>query len=436
MIDKTDFSLPADEPALPAVRDHAPVDSPAPMIVIEYRNRGILSRLMPPIVILLATIAIMAYQRRTPVPLAVLRGPAVAPSNEPVQAANPVTGQASASAIATQADPSRDRAKPDVRQSAPDVSQNPPREAVPPSNPEPLKPEPPFSASNASPTAPEGTPAAPSAEALASLSPFEFDPEDGLRPIALEPDSSARAEPSSPYTAGEFAPPAGRGRAVVLQGRDEMTPPGPQGDRPGEESNPAGEITKEEVLNDIEREAAQAKEQQKNLEELKPKARAMLLAETLARVQASRTPFRNELREALRAFGPNAGPEIDRICSQFGREMIPETKLVYYRAQRSVPKRMTRADEVNFMRACGLPEPVILDFLAHKLHKTINTRGGPRDENGVRINAAQMLLGIPLPVTRANAQPPGVEPSADPSSTNSPYTSANAAGSAGAVDRP
>jgi len=36
------------------------------------------------------------------------------------------------------------------------------------------------------------------------------------------------------------------------------------------------------------------------------------------------------------------------------------------------------------MARSGLPEPVIFDFLAHKIDKTMNMPGGPRDEDEVR----------------------------------------------------
>ena len=46
-------------------RDRRP--APAPVIVIENRNRGLAARLMPPALILFAALAISSYQRKTPV---------------------------------------------------------------------------------------------------------------------------------------------------------------------------------------------------------------------------------------------------------------------------------------------------------------------------------------------------------------------------------
>ena len=71
------------------------------------------------------------------------------------------------------------------------------------------------------------------------------------------------------------------------------------------------------------------------------------------------------------------------------------------------------------MRKIGLPEPVLLDFLAHKVDQTRNTRGGPRDDDEVRVRAARLLLTYPLPVP--------------PPAKAAPKAAAPAVGSAGGV---
>ncbi len=70
MIEGTDFSLPDGdtelEPASGSPHDLGS-QTPSPVIVIEYRNRGLASRLMPPALILFAALVISSYQRKTPV---------------------------------------------------------------------------------------------------------------------------------------------------------------------------------------------------------------------------------------------------------------------------------------------------------------------------------------------------------------------------------
>ena len=79
-------------------------------------------------------------------------------------------------------------------------------------------------------------------------------------------------------------------------------------------------------------------------------ARALLLAENVARIQSSRLPFRGQLRELLKAPGPNISAEIEDLCNRFGREMPPEIQATYYRALRSIPRRMTTSRAANHFR--------------------------------------------------------------------------------------
>ena len=65
------------------------------------------------------------------------------------------------------------------------------------------------------------------------------------------------------------------------------------------------------------------------------------------------------------------------------------------------------------MRFLGWPEPRILDFLARQLDLGINSRGGPRDRNAVRVHAARLLLKIPVTTARpaSSSRPvPGTAP--------------------------
>jgi hypothetical protein len=70
-----------------------------------------------------------------------------------------------------------------------------------------------------------------------------------------------------------------------------------------------------------------------------------------------------------------------------------------------------------------LPEAAILNFLSDEFDKQIGTREGPRNRNGVRIRAAEMLMKFELPATGAPAgrvpsglPNPGVVPTRTPQS--------------------
>ena len=381
MIETTDFSLPddANPPAgTPDPLSPAPV-VPAPVIVVEYR-RGFLARLTPAMLILLAALAITSYQRKSPVRLS-LAGTSPAPPRFEIPKAEPPavppsnTGHTGAGLSIPAATP------PAVSPPTP-VATTPPAATTPP----PAATAAPPVATAAPPVAPP-TPAPapvtkPAADvAPAIVSPFDLGPADGLKPL----DPAAMAERKPP-------PVASPSPLATDPSLDE--PPSTQGQEKAEPLPP--EVSKEDILQDIQREAQEKEAQRETMEELKPQAKALIYAENLAKLQASRVPFRNELREALKSFGSEAGPEIDKLCNRYGREAPPELLVALHRAERTLPERITLHDRVVFMRRVGLPEPMILDYLCHK-HDTWlrNVRGGPRDSNDIRSLAARVLLSIP-----------------------------------------
>src|SRR4051794_33017349 len=89
MIDDQDFSMDVEDPA--------PTDEPAgpapPKVVIEYRDRGFPSLLIPPLLLLLSVLVILASRRETPI-LAPPPAPVVSPSETTtaVEPANPGEG--------------------------------------------------------------------------------------------------------------------------------------------------------------------------------------------------------------------------------------------------------------------------------------------------------------------------------------------------------
>lgn len=373
MTDETDFSR-EDVVTPEVVPPEVEPDEDRPVIVIEYRNRNWLTRLIPPLIIPIAALAITSYQRTTPLrPVHLDFAP---PARAVVPGGN------------------------EQRQPEPDPPVSPPAATT-------LDVTPEVETTRAE--APSQT--APVVVALAepsrSRSPFDLEPVDGLVPMTQPP--GPRPEPM-PLEVEAFS------------GNVDLMP------ELGQDSEPANEarsneraataeaaeagLSKEEILRDIAREAAEKEAQRQDLEELKPRARGLLLGEALEQVHAARIPFRNDLREVLRTLGKEAGPEIERLCNQYGREPLMEVLNAYYRRKRSMPPRTSRSAEVEMMRAVGLPEPVILDYLSHALDKTINTPGGPRDQHEVRVRAARLLLTFPVTATRPPAAP-SLKPATD-----------------------
>lgn len=367
---------------------------PKPVIVIEYRQRGLVSRLTPPALILLAALAISSYQRRTPlrpiasrIDLAALdrlrpgsAGPAVPPPRIEFRPQAGEQNPAPASVV--------DAPAPRVEKPA-DVVQATPPAPLPQSAP---------------PAAPASAPAP---------SPFDLEPVAGLEPATGSGPSSATPPPA----ASDAANADPRPEAVRAEG-----PPAAVNPPDGEPMASArDDVSRDDILRDIQREADEKTANFENLERLKPRAQALLAVETVERINGQRIPFRNDLRQLLKERGVRAGKEIDSLCDQYGRDTPQEIKSSFYRALMRIPTRMSRPEKVEMMRMYGIPEPTILDTIARDLHKTMNTRGGPRDEEEVRVRAAWFLLNIPVgsarrPVPRVpDSRPPGVGQAAQPS---------------------
>lgn len=356
-----DFAMPDPEDDL--TTSEAPETSPQqPLVVIQYRKSGSIGRLIPPLLILATALGVTYYQRGKPSP-----SPAIAEKSPPH--------------LAGSATPAEKPAAPE-RSEPPDEPASDTKGKVAAISSQPAEPA-------------KRTPPTPSP---ALVSPFEIDPSDGLLPLE-HPGPPIAIAGLTPPTAPVTAPPEIPVKKDDPRPKNENEEPLP----------PAGEnATQEEILADIKREARAQEAEQQMLAELKPKAEQAILAEALDQVHASRSPFRAELKDVLDHFKDRAGPEIERLCQQFGRTAPKEAEDLYHRGRRMLSVRLSRRDEVEFMRSCGLPETVVLDFLSHKIHQTMNTRGGPRDANEVRIWAARLLLSYP-PGGVAAPIPPGTD---------------------------
>jgi hypothetical protein len=398
MAESTDFSFEGDQVPSPEIQP-----AEAPVFVIEYRQRGLASRLMPPALILLAAIAISSYQRKTPVrpllprpePAANLAPHPEGPAAEGADRRPLVLAEKSQEAVAQPQQAKGQDARSGNSLPAPGTG----------------------SVKTTEPT----TVAARGSETAREPSPFELTPVEGLHPLETPPVSPA-LEPAPAAVVSRDRDP--RPTSDDLPATEPAIRPAPEGNSMPPQEAAAGP-SRDDILRDIEREAEQRDAQREDLEGLKTRARSLMLTEALARVQASRALFRTELQQLLAELGDHAGPEIESLAVQYGKEPLPEVKNAYIRILRTAPKRMTRQARVELMRVVGVPEPLILDQICHEFDKVMNTRGGPRSEDEVRVRAARALLAIPLrparkPSTASGEPQPSPGPDAHASSRPAP----------------
>ncbi len=182
--------------------------------------------------------------------------------------------------------------------------------------------------------------------------------------------------------------------------------------------------TQDQLLQDIQAEAAEKNAELKQRRDLKDRAREVVDSESQARVEDQRAAFRRDLREAIKLSRKEAATQIDDLCNQYGRNYSDElrNKARYY-LERYAGK-MSREAKVRMLRLHGVPEAGILDFLANEIHHMVNSRNGPRDSNDVRIDAAKQLLSIKLVKDAGGAskglQAQRVRPAASAASNSAP----------------
>src|SRR5271166_3709726 len=154
--------------------------------------------------------------------------------------------------------------------------------------------------------------------------------------------------------------------------------------------------TQDQLLQDIQAEAAEKNAELKQRRDLKDRAREVVDSESQARVEDQRAAFRRDLREAIKLSRKEAATQIDDLCNRYGRNYSDGLRSKARYLLERYGGKMSREAKVRMLRFHGVPEAGILDFLANDIHFMINTRNGPRDSNEVRIDAAKQLLRIAL----------------------------------------
>ena len=308
-----------------------------------------------------------------PAPLAATAAP-VASSTATVSA--PPTGAAAVSAAGPPAGPPTPRDAPS-RSAGPGVT-DPIQAASLPANPATAQPKenPPLSADGNQPAVPaDGSSTAASKPAGPRL-----------RTILANPfaDADPPAAPAPLVPQDGAGPALGRAENAARRAQDPLLA--------NKDANkalpaPAPLPSREESLRQFEEEAAKKQAEILTAELNRERDRH-------ARRYEERVKFREELREILRTRGKEAAPDIDSLAKRYGFDVDPVKKKQAEKAWRV--SRKSLPFKVRMIRSLDLPESLILDFLSDDLYVRLRTRNGPHNESELRIIAAKQLLGFEL----------------------------------------
>ncbi|MBV8487215.1 MAG: hypothetical protein JO161_02940 [Planctomycetaceae bacterium] len=407
---------------LHADRLEALMESPPPgqpVVVIQYRDRGVPWYAVVLIALLIPLVAAAVYYRATsrpgvvavPVQTSVVAAQTPPSTLQPVPPIPPVppaatspqpesaSGNKAATATAATAAPTSGTAS-----AQPPVSVPSP---VPSPSDVPL-------ALNSQPLAPAAIEqVARSAEALAKQIPPQADmpqlpaettkkgPDDtqATPRVALSPPLaigfSTPADPESPFAELDISRGGTAATATVgavgdqaaLEGSPATANATPADSQPGPREQP----TQEQLLHDIQAEAAAKGAEMRQLRDVKDRVQGQIEAENQARVEADRIEFRRELDEILSLGGKEVGKNVDDLCERHGRNYDEELQRKIRRNLKFGGRRGLE-DKVQMMRLRGVPEAGILDFLANELNHSLHARNGPQSEDEVRVTAARLLL--------------------------------------------
>ena len=412
---------------LDADRLEALMESPPPgqpVVVIQYRDRGLPWYAVLPIVLLIPLVAAAVYYRATSRPgagagplqasVAAAEAPPTAiesvPSGPPfTQAASPqpasATGNKAATATAATAAPTLGAAP--AQPIAPLPSTGPGESDVPLAlNSQPLAPAAIQQAMRSAAALAEQIPP----QAVAPKSPAEMSPKGPDDPqatthVALSPPLtigfSSPADPESPFAELDISrggPAAATSAATAsdraaAEGSPATAAAIPVDGQPGPQEQPTQEQpTREQLLRDIQAEAAAKGAEMRQLRDAKDRAQGEIEAENQARVEADRIEFRRELDEILKIGGKELGKGIDDLCDRHGRNYDELLRRKIWKVLKQSGGRMSREDKVRMMRLRGMPEAGILDFLANELNHNLYARNGLQSEDEVRVTAARLLL--------------------------------------------
>ncbi|MDG3002986.1 hypothetical protein [Paludisphaera mucosa] len=388
------------EPAAPA--EPRPAE---PVVVIQYRSRGLSPFLLFPLTLITALALFAGYHHFFVEPI-FSRGGFAPPRNEPGAGIEKPSGAA--------ASPNLDETLAQVSAAIAVQPQVLPMPLTLESQPLPLGLPPSAQAF------PQPAAAGPAASTDALIWPgSEPAPPTSVasRPVETPKPADEIPVAANPTTPGETPTvERDRSRISIASTSPDTAKPAPTPDSAAPDARPLAEPpppTREEMMERIRQEAELKQAQQEELERRKQEAVARFDAEAVERVDNERVTFRKALQDIVSAGGRDAGQAIDDLCDQFGRGYSQELKDRAYAGLAHYKGKLTRDGEIRMLRTLGVPEAGILDYLANRAHRTINSRNGPRDSGEVRLIAARQLLRIP-PAPATPGAPGATSPAAVP----------------------
>lgn len=385
-------------------------DAP-PVVVIEYRNRGIPPILMFPLALVVSLAMFAAYHilvirpKNQELREAAIRAGKVAAglsekapagADDPESTSGSLAGLPMPLTLESQPLPPGFQLPPPSFNASPPIVVAPPASAAPKADP-----------GGGEPANPNGE-AAPEAEAVAKAKPnkpplavgFARPTDKPAAPVVEVPPAPEPAAKDEPEDEGAPKPIA----EIALAPKPDILvePPTPPADEELAANEPPPP-SRDEMIEALQNEAQAQAVHQDELLRRKQEARARVEAEAQQRVEDERTAFRRALYDIVTSGGVDAGQRIDQLCNQFGRNYSDEIRDRVTAYLTRVHGRISRESEIRLLRTLGVPEPGILDFLANGVKVSLNSRNGPRNPDEVRVMAAKQLLRSRPAITEVDA---------------------------------
>jgi hypothetical protein len=407
-----------------ADKDH-PMDSsnesgPAadPQVVVVYRSRGVPWLLMPALLLFSAVVAIVVYRKieKPEFPMVIPSAPiSLAAANADLTPAEiektkiePVspTGTAPAIAPGERAPVETSIVKPLVpkreasRFDPPDLSTRPaiPGEDAPVETAPPKIDAEPVPAPAAEPAPPPllAKPLEPANEPVKQPEPAKTpDPAPAAAPVGFDPAAAKTV-------AAELAAPDGDKPLKEFAEQPGVRDLSPPIEAPGTLKRPPSEEALDRQQRDAERrlfDRAGLNEGRPDLLNTDPNdvgARRHDLYRAALRIASQdRQPFHDDLKKVLAELKLKAGPEIQKLCTRYGRDTMPEIHGVMNRDLLGPSSRLSVGGRIERMRDWGVPETIVLDDLFESQKKRIGERGGPRNQSEAWVRAAWVLVKYP-----------------------------------------
>ncbi len=410
-----------------------------PIVMIEYRNRGVPWWLLVTLVVVVPLVAVLVYQQ------VVVERYAAAASKahylaQVLETERTVAEKSGMESVPVE--PAAASAAPAAASVVISAQAVPEPKAQPPASP--------VSPGSASEAKPKPEPAAPEGAGEPALAGAGDPPVSRVRSIfPIQPDGAANAADPKGVGAGSTGLAAETQDSTMFEepigaGPARPQPPGSVADSGPGESGPTDKGKKVPVAPDRAAGSVDATSRPQPVPPIEPLPTAeethRQLAEESAKIGAERAEeqlalsdrmrvrryedrvrFHNELRQILATDLKNAGTEIDDLVRRdrgdFDQKTLAKARGIWRNGRLKLPVRVSQ------IRLLDIPESDILNFMSDNLYARMRAPGGPRDGNEVRVRAARLLLSCELSGATAGAaagQEPANPPIGSRTGANSP----------------